>query len=473
MLYHDAMPEYTFIYNGFVNGDNANVLTKTPSIITDASSASNVGTYTITPTGAETKNYAIAYEPGTLTINPRTLLVKANSVSRLYGENNPKFVLTYEGFVANETKDVLEIEPQASTTATPMSNVGTYDIKVSGGKATNYTFTYQGGLLSIEPRDLLASVGNYERAYGEENPAFTIVYDGLASNDTESSLDVKPMVRTNATRTSDVGEYNLDVTGGYSPNYTLSYKSGKLTVVKAEQTFEWNQDLSNVEAGSQIELTAQASSGLPVTYMMDENNYAEIYKAGSKTYMECKSAGTFSIKAVQEGNSNYYSTQRINKKVTIYGESDYEPTLIIKQADNGAISTKVAKGKTYTFTIHVENGWKIHSVMFNDVDMTDQLDNESTFTTPAIESTSTLSVAYESVQESRIDEVRFSDIKILPTSYGAKVTGTETGDLIQVYISDGVLLKSVESQGQQTDIQLSKGCVYIVKIGTKTVKLSL
>ena len=46
-------------------------------------------------------------------------------------------------------------------------------------------------------------------------------------------------------------------------------------------------------------------------------------------------------------------------------------------------------------------------------------------------------------------------------------------DMIMVYSADGIQQKSVKVEGLITDIPLSKDKVYIIKVGTKTVKLSL
>ena len=472
MDYCGTIPTYSFTYSGFVNGDTEDPLSTKPSIATDATATSNAGTYTIIPEGAQANNYDFAYTAGTLTIKQRPLIAKANSASRLYGEENPTFTIEYSGFVNNETKAVLDVEPTISTTATVQSKAGTYDIRVSGGRAINYALTYQNGQLNITPRPLKAFVGNYERPYGEDNPAFTIEYEGLVGNDTGYSLSQQPMARTSATKTSNVGTYPIEVTGGYSPNYTLSYGSGTLTIAKAEQTFTWNQDLTNLKVGDQVELQASASSNLPISFTMDSNDYAEIYKAGSRTYMECKKAGSFHIKAVQEGNDNYYSTARINKDVTIVGEDEYKPTLFIKQADNGMVSTKVEKGSSYTFTIHTESGWKIHSVTFNDNDVTNKLDSNNSFTTPEINESSTLSVVYEQ-EGSSVNMPQASEVKIQVTSYGIRVTGVHMDDVINVYAIDGILLESVRAQASQVDIPLHKDKVYVVKVGTKTMKLRL
>lgn len=317
-------PEYNYTYKGFVNGDNQDVLTKQPSIKTEATATSNVGDYTITPTGARAQNYDISYESGTLSITQVPLTIRAVSETRDYGKENPTFSLIYEGFVNNETKDVLLSEPTISTSAKINSNAGTYDIRVSGGRAFNYALNYESGQLTINPVPLKISVGNYERPYNEANPKFEIIYEGLVSNDTEASLQNKPVVRTNATKTSELGTYTLEVTGAYSPNYTITYSSGSLTIVKAEQTLKWNQDIQILIVNDQVELKANASSGLPVTYTMESVNGAELYPAGSKTYLECKAPSEFTITAVQNGDSHYYSTQRITKKVKVVKEEDYE-----------------------------------------------------------------------------------------------------------------------------------------------------
>lgn len=472
MDYCGTMPSYSFTYSGFVNDDTEDALSTKPSIATEATTTSNSGTYTITPEGAQANNYDFTYTAGTLTIKQRPLTVKANSASRLYGEENPTFTVEYSGFVNNETKAVLDVEPTVSTTATIQSKAGTYDIRVSGGRAVNYALTYQNGQLTISPRPLKAFVGNYERPYGEDNPAFTIEYEGLVGNDTGYSLTQQPMARTSATKISNVGTYPIEVTGGYSPNYTLSYGSGILTIVKSEQTFTWNQDLTNLKVGDQVELQASVSSNLPITFTADSENFAEIYKAGSKTYMECKKAGSFHIKAVQDGNDNYYSTQRINKEVTIVGEDEYNPTLFIKQTDNGMVSTKVNKGSTHTFTIYVETGWKIHSVTFNDTDVTNKLSSGNTYTTPEITENSTLTVVYEQ-ENSAVNTIQNSNVKILATSDGIRVTGVNSDDVIRVYTIDGTLKKSVRAEGPQIEITLHKNNIYVVKVGIKTVKLRL
>ena len=149
-----------------------------------------------------------------------------------------------------------------------------------------------------------------------------------------------------------------------------------------------------------------------------------------------------------------------------------DPTLTIQQADNGVISTQVQKGSVYTFTITPSESWKIHSVTFNDVDVTNQLYDGSIFTTPAITTNSMLSVVYELDDIDEVRTISESNVTIQGTSYGARVVGANKGDVISIYTTDGSLYHSVKAEQQVVDVPLKKDNVYIIKIGTQTMKLS-
>ena len=77
-------PDFTFAYRGFVNGDDASTLVSLPVATTTATADSPVGTYPVTPAGAESPNYNITYTPGTLTVTvPAKVGTVDSSVSSL------------------------------------------------------------------------------------------------------------------------------------------------------------------------------------------------------------------------------------------------------------------------------------------------------------------------------------------------------------------------------------------------------
>src|SRR5207245_2202947 len=66
--YGAALPALTASYAGFVNGDTPASLTTQTSISTTATTASPIGTYSITASGAVGSDYAISYVPGNLSV---------------------------------------------------------------------------------------------------------------------------------------------------------------------------------------------------------------------------------------------------------------------------------------------------------------------------------------------------------------------------------------------------------------------
>lgn len=472
-VYGSNNPSFTINYSGLKNGETVPAWTTSPTFRTEATKQSGVGEYAVNAINGVPKNYDLGtITPGTLTVTPAPLTIRANNATRLYYNDNPTFSYTCNGFVNSENNSVLSPAPTLSTTATQSSDTGTYEVKVEGASSPNYSISYQNGTLTVTPRTLMASVGNYSRLYNEENPDFEVLYSGFAGNEDESVLNEAPVASTTATKTSNVGTYTIKVSGGNADNYTFSYTSGTLTINKAEQTISWNQDLSNLNVGDQVELQAVASSGLPITYTMDNSSFAEIYSTGSKYYLDCLAEGQFTIRAVQSGNNNYYSSPRVSKSVTIIGNvSPSDPTLTINQADNGTISMQVSKGKTYTFTIAANYGWKIHSVMFNNTDVTNHLSNDGKYTTPAINNNSWLSVVYENIDEDALTSLAESNVKIQGTSFGARVIDAEMGDMIRVYTTDGKLQHSVKVESSRVDIPLEKDNIYIIQVGTKTMKM--
>ncbi|MBE62678.1 MAG: hypothetical protein CMB89_10000, partial [Flammeovirgaceae bacterium] len=68
ITYGDELPEYTVSYSGFIGTDDVSVLDTTPTVSSDASTASNAGEYSLSVDGASDDNYSFSYTEGTLTI---------------------------------------------------------------------------------------------------------------------------------------------------------------------------------------------------------------------------------------------------------------------------------------------------------------------------------------------------------------------------------------------------------------------
>jgi len=88
-VYGAGLPALIASYTGFVNGETSSVLDTAVQISPAANTASAVGTYPITVSGAVDANYAIVFQPGTLTVTAAALTITADDKSNVYGAALP------------------------------------------------------------------------------------------------------------------------------------------------------------------------------------------------------------------------------------------------------------------------------------------------------------------------------------------------------------------------------------------------
>jgi len=229
-LYGAALPVLTVAYSGFVNGDTAASLTTPPSVTTTATASSPAGAYSITASGAVDPNYATSYVNGTLTVSPAPLTITANNQSKLYGAALPALTAAYSGFVNGDTATSLTTSPKLTTTATANSPAGTYSITASGAVDSNYAISYVNGTLTVSKAPLTITANNQTMTQGSKVPTLTASYSGFVNGDTSSKLTTQPTLTTTATSRSAPGSYPIDVSGATSPNYTITFVDGVMTV---------------------------------------------------------------------------------------------------------------------------------------------------------------------------------------------------------------------------------------------------
>src|SRR5262249_4555057 len=109
-----------------------------------------------------TPNDLAGYVPVTNTVSLNVtrapLVVTAGSTNKIYGAALPSFTVGYSGFVNSETVAALTTPASLTTTATATSPAGTYAIVPGGVVASNYTFAYVNGTLTINAASTVASV---------------------------------------------------------------------------------------------------------------------------------------------------------------------------------------------------------------------------------------------------------------------------------------------------------------------------
>jgi hypothetical protein len=126
--------------------DGSSTLTNGTHYTVAYSNNTNAGTATVTVTG---KGNYTGTESANFTINKAPLTITAKSYTVTKGDMLPTFDCTYSGFQNGETKSVLTTLPTITCEATDSETPGEYDITPSGAAATNYSFSYVNGTLTV------------------------------------------------------------------------------------------------------------------------------------------------------------------------------------------------------------------------------------------------------------------------------------------------------------------------------------
>jgi len=110
------------------------------------------GTTTITASQAGNAGYFPAADVArTLTVSKVNLTIRVRDTTKVQGQPNPPFTITYTGFVLGETAANLTTPPQVNTLATTNSTAGYYALTPEGAVSNNYNFIYVPGRLTVYP----------------------------------------------------------------------------------------------------------------------------------------------------------------------------------------------------------------------------------------------------------------------------------------------------------------------------------
>lgn len=146
-------------------------------------------------------------------------------------------------------------------------------------------------------------------------------------------------------------------------------------------------------------------------------------------------------------------------------------SLKLQTSEGGTISVPVEKNQTFTCQITPEEGWNIHSVYYNGLDVTDQVDEEGNYTTPSLTNNAQINVTFE--LETNIQSQTVSAIKVHvdPNGY-VIIEGMTNESTISLFSTNGTVIETRRTNQSNESIQLPEKGVYLLKVNSQTFKLS-
>ncbi len=240
---------------------NDGVAMLTPSAYLSASTHVITATY-----GGDANDLVSTTQAGlTLIVAPKNLTVTATSAVKTYGDADPAFNVSYDGFAAGEGPANLGgVLALTTNEVNPLTApVASYTITASGLTSSNYTIKFVAGILTVNPAPLTVTAVSQLMAYGSTVPTLTYTYSGLVAGDTSASFN--GALSTDATSSSPVGAYgisqgNLAASGNYAIG---TFNAGTLTVNPALLTV--TADSKSMTYGGTVPALTYTYSGLVST----------------------------------------------------------------------------------------------------------------------------------------------------------------------------------------------------------------
>ena len=222
-VYGQPNPAFTASYSGFVLGEGPAALGGTLSFATQATDASDVGSYAVTPSGLSSQNYTIKFVNGALEVTKAALTVTANDASKFLGAPNPAFSVTYSGFVLGQGAGVLGGTLSFATPATQSSPAGSYPVTPSGLTSNNYAVTFKDGVLRVGYNVCVLFDQTKSAQSGSTIPVKLQLCDAAGANVSSPSVAVKA---TDVLMISTQAPENLAYSGNSNPDFNFRYDPG-------------------------------------------------------------------------------------------------------------------------------------------------------------------------------------------------------------------------------------------------------
>lgn len=237
---YDGQPysgQYLAEYEGFVDGETADVLSGALSFGGEAMGAVTAGAYEITASGLSSTNYEITYVPGTLRIlkTGNVITVTARPATKVYdGRPFTGFEVDYSGFVGGDDVGDLSGELTFTGPATTATDAGDHYFEPAGLGSDNYDFEYVGAHLTIGRAPLTVTADDKGKTYdGQPYSGFTTTYSAFAPGEGPADLGGTLTFVGEGATAVDAGPHTITPAGLTSDNYEITFESGTLAISPA------------------------------------------------------------------------------------------------------------------------------------------------------------------------------------------------------------------------------------------------
>ncbi|MGG5508152.1 MULTISPECIES: MBG domain-containing protein [unclassified Myroides] len=305
-VYGQADPVLVFTVSGLSQGDTAeNALIGTLG----RTNSENVGlhSYTLGSLQAAQRNYYLVLVNEArfeITAAPIAIVVNPNQQKRV-GQADPVLAYTVTGLQRGDYPATVMMGQLERETG---ESVGMYAIaQGSLYPRLNYTIqSFTADVFEIKKGEIT----------GLTLPSQSFVYDGEVKRlQVEGLLADGAVITYENNEQTQVGRYTVAATIDYGSDYEPLRLLGLLTLISAEQHIRFTAPaLVVMEDTPTLQLQATASSGLPISYTIDDPTVAVVDDEGKLRFLQ---PGVVTVTAHQEGDSNYKAATPVAQTIEV------------------------------------------------------------------------------------------------------------------------------------------------------------
>ena len=322
ITYGDDKPTFSVSYSGFVNNENESVLGGSLVLECGYVRYENVGTYSITPSGLTSGNYAITFESGKLTVRKKQITATISLLSdsiyvtdHVLSVANPS--VAFSGLVNGDTLTVtytaVNNETTVATTLTDSTTLkkGVYTVNAdfSGNKAGNYDITVTPATLTVKENDgtvtkvavpdantgLVYNASNQDGiTHNQANYGDYYTVSGTASAKNAGDYSVTVTLKD---KTSCVWDDNT--TADKTVEWTISKANITITPTVTSKKFTYGTEIPESTISYNIEGT-NYNNELTISLVLKDSGSGKICELPSVL-----DAGTYNVSVDVSGDNNY------------------------------------------------------------------------------------------------------------------------------------------------------------------------
>ncbi len=272
--------------------------------------------------------------------------VSYDNVTKTYGDAD--FIHTAAGGSGTGTFSYESSDPSvatidASNGSVTIKKAGTSTLTATKAGDSEYLPASQECTLTVNQAELTATVGDYNKIYGEENPSFTVTVTGFVSGETDqTALDyITPIASSTATAGTGAGTAEITISGGSAANYTFDLTdTGTLTINKKDLTATAAADDKTYDGGT----AATGTISLEGIYGTDDVSAEGSFAFGDANVGADKTVNVtgITLKGAKAGNYTANDTATTTAKISI------KAATVIPDSSLGKIYSSSDPTLTYT-----------------------------------------------------------------------------------------------------------------------------